>query len=245
MIRKRLARWFIAPVVAVGAMVIFNPAATTAAEKYVEFGKRIIALPSIQDLCWVRDKHRLDRTIFGWMDTVQRNIGNKLLGFWIPCKQLEAHRSGIKKNLKRWVVVAAPLTEGRETTFESMSSGQFRSAIKQHWPKRGPEPKNDEEVDSAIAAANSKYLANPNAVQVGKSIHLGILSEDQALYFGMIQKAKGIGPEETNGMVGFAGLIRGVGLFGFHYKPYKGTETIKTLLKEAKAHFARTRDLNP
>lgn len=225
------------------------PSMAEAAENYAQFGRQTLALPSPPSHCWVKDQHRVDAQSFEYHKSVQRGVGNKLLGYWADCRSLKEARAGVSNWLQSsWVIAAAPLTNGREVAFGHVDRTRYLGSMKENLSKQEMSQifkDGKQKVDDAFTSANEQYLSNPDAVRIGKPLMLGILSVDTAIHIGMILKISDTSSERTVGMVGATTLVKGVSLWVYHYREYEGQKTIKALLAKSKAYMSRLDKRNP
>ena len=140
------------------------------------------------------------------------------------------------------------MNQGTEVTYDPAARAQYLAFLEANFSKQGMAQlfkSKRNQVNNALANANRKYLNDPNAVQVGKPLILGILAVDEAFHMGMIMKISGtVSSAHTVGAVSSTTLVKGVGVWVHHYHQYEGETTITDLLEKSQAYISHLDAIN-
>lgn len=163
----------------------------------------------------------MDRELFAELVKLQEKTGNKLLGAYIQCDELQAWRSDPAAGFDNYALVLVSHSAINERTLVSRS--QLISAAKEHAEKFM-----SDEVKAKVEDAISSYSQD---IHVGEQKALGIVGETEfGLFFGNIMAYEFGGTNLTvAGVTGFTSL-NGVPVTTNIYAPLISEATIGTLL---------------
>lgn len=211
----------------------------------VRFGLTRFELPSPEGYCKVEEGGTPASIFFEWQREAQLKFGNKLLAFWTDCDWLR-HYNGLSRteNLSKWILIVAGLTgpDRREQLFTKISRKDYLDYMLQQSGKFSSTQETEAISRSAnqiIKEASKKVLSNPDIVNLGELIPLGIIGVSDSIHVGYIQSIGGQTGKMLVGTVLSSTLIHGAIVHTYFYEEYRNEKTIRNVLHEAKLYSAK------
>ena len=229
---------FIKYITIFNVVVIFTFVVKATEVTKVKFGNTSINIPSPNGYCLLGNTTN-EKRILKYQQEVQFNIGNKILQYWVDCKQQkQIINNELVGDLTKWFIILGTLSgkQKLETTFPNYSPKDFKKLYLKDWDFN----KITENVNKLTKKSFQNYLYDN---KLSQPVNLGVLSVTDSVHMGILMKVGETNPRAVLGLLSFA-LIKGVPT-GFHfYSQYENKTTIKRLLSEAEYFSAKLANIN-
>lgn len=223
--------------------IVFKGSTSYAGEVTTNFGGVSLVIPYPDGLCRLGASDT-EETLRRYMREVQKEAGNKLLAIFIKCDTKNQLINGNGTDyLGEYTLVVANNSYGDERVYPELNQESFHKMITTAVQNVTFD---HHDINKKLSNANESILGDPDLIQIGGFINLGVLSETESIHIGAISNLYDNFNDEKLllGMVATASLIKGVVINFYHYNDYKNENTIKELLSAAEFYSAKTFYLN-
>ena len=219
-------------------LIFLASSGTRAAESInVRFGNALVKLPYPDGYCELGDT-QAEKKLFEWQENALLDVGNKLLGLWVTCKDKQKIQSGtLGESLEKWVIMVGLLLgeQGTELAFPNYDPEEYKRLMTGDVDMKEVM----ELAQQSLADNNKKYFDNEGAVTITDPIDLGVLSITDSVHRGLIFNAGNEDGIVLGAAVTSSILLNGIPLNLNFYSIYRNKKTITNLLSEAEHYSAK------
>jgi hypothetical protein len=198
-----------------------------------------VTFPILDGHCLTEDSNPRDAIFINRMSTLLRNANSRLIVLSMDCDRQRTWRNGDEGNIYDYSSYYIPMAH--ETQTLKGSKGTLRKGLCNSMRKQG---------DATLAIKDSVAKAaeelNTNAA-VNSTKMIGVVGEDQHACYSVLLVGVRTADNENIVMSAFiiATVVRGKPIFSAIYHEYKGPETTRGSLEEAKSLAAVFDARNP
>jgi hypothetical protein len=208
--------------------------------KDAKVGQTSITLTAPPGQCELDPGQPSDARILQITESTLAGVGNRLLGFYADCKQLNDWRTGKRALLEDFAQYQTAIA-----LVDAPAPAVAAEAIKQLCSQQ--REASEKAVSGLATDMKARVEEAVRGVQLNQVRSLGVVAEDaNACYAALVQRLKAETGKDVTIMALFATtFVQGKLVFYYLYSPYRSAQTVTALLAKQKLNVAALLAANP